>query len=56
MIKVQVKEEFTLKEFKKLKNIARAGRDEEGRLFYWNIFECDKDMADYLTGNNPLKK
>ena len=56
MIKVEVKEEFTLKKFNELKNIVRKSKEEKGRLFVGDIFECDKDMAEYLTGNNPLNK
>lgn len=56
MIKVEVKEEFTLRKFDELKNIVRKSKEEKGRLFVGDIFECDKDMAEYLTGNNPLNK
>ena len=54
MIKLRVKEEFTLGRFNELRNIVRAGRSEEGRLFVGDILECDKEMADYLSGKNPL--
>lgn len=56
MIKVEVLEEFTLQEFNKLKNIIRKGKDEEGKLFIGDIFECDEKMADYLTGNNSINR
>ena len=53
-MKVKVIEEFTLKEFSKLKNIKRASHEKEGKLFKGDIFECDEEMAKYLLGDNPL--
>ena len=61
MIKVEVIEKFTLKKFKELENLKRAKKEYEdakydGQLIQKDTFECSKEMADYLTGNNPLKK
>lgn len=57
MIKVEViNEDFTLKKFDELKNIIRKSKEEKGKLFKGDIFECDEKMVDYLTGNNPLNK
>lgn len=56
MIKVEVIEEFTLQKFNELKNLVRKGKDEKGKLFVDDTFECDEEMADYLTGNNSLNK
>ena len=56
MIKCEVIEKFNLKDFAKLKNIKRVAKDVEGKLFVGDTFECDETMADYLTGNNVLKK
>ena len=56
MIKVKVIEEFTLEKFNELKNIVRAGKEEKGKLFIKDTFECDEKMADYLTGNNPINR
>lgn len=56
MIKVEVIEKFTLKDFDELKNIERRSVDEKGTLFVGDTFECNKNMVDYLTGNNPLNK
>ena len=56
MIKVEVIENFDLKDFDKLKNIQRKNLDVKGRLFVGDTFQCDKEMADYLTGNNAFKK
>lgn len=56
MIKVKAIEKFTLKDFSKLRNIKRNKLDIKGTLFVGDEFECDKEMADYLLGNNPLNK
>lgn len=56
MIKVRAIEDFTLQEFDKLKNIIRKGKEQEGKLFIGDIFECDEKMADYLTGNNSINR
>lgn len=56
MIKVEVIEEFTLKDYDLLKNIVRKGKDTYGKLFKGDVFECDEEMANYLTGGNKLKK
>ena len=56
MIKVRAIEDFTLQEFDKLKNIIRKSKEQKGKLFIGDIFECDEKMADYLTGNNPVNR
>ena len=56
MIKVEVIEEFTLERFEELKNIVRKEREEEKRLFVEDTFECSKEMADYLLGDNDLNR
>lgn len=56
MFKCLVEEEFTLKGFDKLENIKRVRSNEYGKLFVGDTFNCDKEMADYLTGNNHLGK
>lgn len=56
MIKCEVTENFSLKEFDKLKIIERKGKDTKGQLNKGDIFECDEEMAKYLTGENPLNK
>lgn len=55
MIKCEVTKEFTLSKFDELKNIQRKGMDSKGKLYVGDTFECDKEMADYLTGNNDNK-
>lgn len=56
MIKVEVTEDFTLQEFDKLKNIIRKDKEQKGKLFIGDTFECDEKMADYLTGNNSINR
>ena len=55
-MKLEVIEEFTLREFDKLRDIKRKDKDEKGKLFLGDTFECDEDMVKYLLGDNPLKK
>jgi len=52
MIKCKVIKEFTLSKFSELKNIKRANLDTDGRLYVNDEFECDNEMAEYLTGKN----
>lgn len=52
MIKVEVIKEFTLGRYEELTNIVRKGRDQHGKLFVGDIFECSEDMVKYLTGSN----
>lgn len=56
MIKVEVIEKFTLKRFNELANLERAKQDVPGKLNAGDKFECSKELADYLLGNNPIKK
>ena len=57
MIKVEVLEDFTLKDFGELKNIERGtAKNEKGKLFKYDKFECSEDMCEYLTGKNPLNR
>ena len=56
MVKVQVIETFTLARFNELKNIKRAGIEEQGKLFVGDVFECEPDMVEYLTKTNKLGK
>ena len=57
MIKCKTIKEFTLKKFKELKNIERANDVYvEGKLYVGDTFECNKDMVDYLLGDNPKKE
>ena len=55
-IKCQAIEQFSLKEFHKLANIKRKQAKLDGTLFIGDVFECDKQMAEYLSGNNHRGK
>ena len=56
MVRVEVIENFTLGDFKKLKNLKRRAYSTEGMLYIGDTFECDQKMAEYLTGGNSKKK
>lgn len=56
MIKCEVIERFTLGRFNELKNIKRKSVDTNGELYVGDVFECEKELADYLMGNNSKKK
>lgn len=56
MVKVRVIEDFYLARFVELKNIIRKARNENGKLFIGDTFECTKELADYLLGKNPKQR
>lgn len=56
MFKVEVLENFTLARFDELKNIHRKSREEKGRLFTGDTFECNQELADYLLGDNKINR
>ena len=56
MIKCEVIKEFTLARYDELKNIKRRSFDTKGKLYVGDTFECDKEMADYLMGDNKDKQ
>lgn len=56
MIKCEVIKEFTLERFDELKNIQRKRIDSKGKLYVGDTFECDKNLAEYLTGKNEKGK
>lgn len=56
MIRCRVIEQFTLKDFDKLSNIKRKSIEEKCKLFVGDEFDCDEEMAKYLTGGNEKKK
>ena len=55
-MKVEVIGGFTLKDYKKLKNVKKVTSRKENEFGVKDIFECDEKMVDYLTGNNALNK
>ena len=58
MINVEVIEDFNLKDFNKLENITRKNesKNEKGKLYKGDTFNCSKEMCEYLTGKNPIRK
>ena len=57
MIKCEVIKRFSLERFGELKNIERASaKKDEGELYVGDRFECDKEIVDYLNGNNVYGK
>lgn len=57
MIKCEVIEQFSLKDFDKLVNLKRGTtKDKYGELYVTDTFECTEEMAKYLTGDNEPKK
>lgn len=58
MIKCEATDTFTLLKFKELKNLTRIDKDneKEGKIYKGDIFECNKDIAYYLLGNNDYKR
>lgn len=56
MVKCEVIKEFTLERFNELQNIQRKRIDTQGKLYVGDTFECEKDLADYLLGANPIGK
>ena len=58
MVKVEAISQFTLGRFDEVKNIIRyeEGNKLIGTIYKGDIFECDKDLADYLLGNNGYNR
>ena len=56
MIKCEVIEDFMFARFGELKNIVRKHKEQNGRLFVGDTFECDEEIAKYLSGNNAKNK
>ena len=65
MIRVKVTEDFdygsekdNFKKFHELKELIRADgmNDKEGHLYIGDMFLCDKDTAEYLTGKNKYNR
>lgn len=52
MIKVKALREFTYGKFDKITNLVRNDKEknENGRLYEKDTFECTEEMAKYLTG------
>lgn len=52
MVKVKALQEFTYGKFDKITNLVRndVNKNQHGKLYEKDIFECTEDMAKYLTG------
>ena len=56
-IRVEVIESFTFSRFDEIADtIIRKGRDEYGALNKGDTFWCNKDILEYLMGNNKMKR
>ena len=55
MVKLQATQDFTLEKFNEIKITKRKNKDEKGWIYTDDIFECNDNMADYLTGGNDRK-
>lgn len=59
MIKVKALEGFSFGRFKEIKNLIRTNsEDREGHISKDDIFECNEEIAKYLTNEieNPAKR
>ena len=52
VIKVQATSDFNFSSMDKIKNLKRARIEKENYIYKDDIFECDKEMYEYLTGKN----
>jgi hypothetical protein len=55
MVKAEVTETFTLKDYNKVEVISKRS-DKPHEFTKGDVFKCDDETADYLSGNNALKK
>ena len=54
MVKVKALEGFTLGRFAEIKNLVRAaGKGMDGKIEKGDVFECEEDLAKYLTNETP---
>lgn len=56
MIKVEAIEDFSLREFEKVVDLERKGKEKTGFIFKGDVFKCDADLCEYLCGKNALNK
>ena len=56
MIRVEAIENFDYGDFDKLVNLKRLKVDKYGSIYKGDTFECTKDIAEYLLGNNRVNK
>lgn len=55
MVKLKATRDFTLAKFNEITIIKRKDRDIKGWVYNEDVFECNEEMAKYLTGNNDNK-
>lgn len=56
MIKCEVIKKFGFSRFNELEHLERKTIDLTDTLLVGDTFECTKEIADYLTGNNPINE
>ena len=57
MIKLQATEDFSLARFNEIKDLERhSNKDDKGMIYKDDVLMCEKELADYLCGNNPLNR
>ena len=57
MVKCETIENFTLSKYDELRNVVKKGTRQPDNFFtIGDTFECDEDMAKYLTGGNAKNK
>ena len=58
MVKCEVIKEFSLKDFDSLKNLTRKNKEKSkyGKLYEGDVFECNENMAMYLSGGNDYNE
>lgn len=56
MVKCEAIDSFTLERFKELRNVVKKMEKPENRFDAGDIFECEDEMAKYLTGENSKNK
>lgn len=54
MVKCEVIKQFNFARYNELENIKRKSIEIQGKLLVGDEFECSKEIADYLLGNNAL--
>ena len=56
MIKVEALQDFSLRDFNKVEELERKGKNKDGFIFKGDTFKCDENLCEYLCGKNPLNK
>lgn len=57
MFKVEVLQNFTLSKYNEIKDsLVSKSTKRDGWLYKGDIFECNKELVEYLLGENPIHK